>query len=406
MFGTPPLDANLCYQFHKYWDEPSPRSIQKYLDLRARLTAPIWLGETGENNPAWYAWCTGTMEEAGIGWCFWPFKRIGGGCVEAVQLPEAWRKTSAALGDPERRAGLPRDAAISGLDALAKAVALPACREDLAVVKALRGSYEDLSRIPGKVDAADYDRCTIRDKGNLGGAYRPGDADIYEADGGGFIVRGLAAGDTLDFDAEVLAADLMRPVLHGATGFFDVLVDGRVLPSEGGTVAAGRHVVTVRATKDGSALAAIELAAQPGRVEAEDFVPGQDVGYHDLDNENHGKSGVRKGEGVSVEDCDEGGCNIGWIEAGEWFTWRIEVPRAGTWDLVIRYSSQSGGGPFRLSLEGRTLADGILTPSTGWWQNWADLKVPGLVLPAGSHLLRLDAIKGGYNLNYFLFLPR
>ncbi|MEK7474060.1 MAG: cellulase family glycosylhydrolase [Candidatus Coatesbacteria bacterium] len=417
MFEGAALDSNLCYQFHKYWSETGPDTIGYLVDLRRKLDAPFWLGETGENSRKWYARCIGLMEEAGFGWCFWPWKRIGDGCIQRVDQPDAWRRTSEALGDPGKRKGLSRKEAVAGLTALAEALRLANCREDPETVRALRGEYPEVFRVPGRLDAAEYARCAVRQKGNAGGRHRAGDADIFK-EGEALVVRNLEAGDSLAWDVEALAADVMRPVLHGATGFLDVLVDGATLPPGGAGIAAGRHVVTVRATAARAvaasaetagaapaALAALELASRPGRIEAEDFLPGQDAGYHDLDNVNHGKSEVRKGEGVSVEECSEGGCNIGWIEAGEWFTWRIEVPRAGTYDLVIRYSSRSGGGPFRLSLEGRKLADGLMTPSTGWWQNWADLKVPGLALPAGSHLLRLDAVKGGYNLNYFLFLP-
>ena len=54
-----PFDNNLVYQFHYYcWDHPAAlKSIQKYLDYRARFNAPVWVGETGERDNAIY-WAT------------------------------------------------------------------------------------------------------------------------------------------------------------------------------------------------------------------------------------------------------------------------------------------------------------------------------------------------------------
>ena len=171
---------------------PSPRSIQRYLDLRTRYTVPLWLGETGENSSRWYAWCVRLMDEHDIGWCFWPWKRMGGGCVESVDEPAAWQRTAVALGDPARRADLPRADAVAGLRALADAGRLDRCREDTATVRALRGDYDQVDRMPGTLRAADYLRSSVRDPGNLDGAYRPG-AARPDADGDRPGVRRLPA---------------------------------------------------------------------------------------------------------------------------------------------------------------------------------------------------------------------
>ena len=85
--SNPPLDGNMCYHFHKYWDTNGPDSVRKYVDLREKMNAPIWLGETGENSHRWYARCVQTAGAAGIGWCFWPFKRLGNRCVQEVRPP-------------------------------------------------------------------------------------------------------------------------------------------------------------------------------------------------------------------------------------------------------------------------------------------------------------------------------
>ena len=75
VFG-PPFAPNLAYTFHKYWNETTDASIQPYLDFRARHDVPVWLGESGENDDAWIRACVELMERHGIGWCFWPYKKL------------------------------------------------------------------------------------------------------------------------------------------------------------------------------------------------------------------------------------------------------------------------------------------------------------------------------------------
>ena len=75
VFG-PPFDPQSIYTFHKYWMEPVRAAIQEYLDFRDRYNVPVWLGESGENNDQWIAKFRGVLEENGVGWCFWPYKKM------------------------------------------------------------------------------------------------------------------------------------------------------------------------------------------------------------------------------------------------------------------------------------------------------------------------------------------
>ena len=97
MFANKPFDENMIWQFHKYWDEVSPRSLNGYKDLRRRTGLPLWLGETGENSPRWFAWMVQLMEQEKLGWCFWPYKRLNAGTLRVVGPPESWLKTAAVM---------------------------------------------------------------------------------------------------------------------------------------------------------------------------------------------------------------------------------------------------------------------------------------------------------------------
>ncbi|MDW7680697.1 MAG: cellulase family glycosylhydrolase, partial [bacterium] len=73
---TPPFDVNMVYSFHKYWNENTQSSIQKYLTIRSQTNCPLWLGESGENSNTWFYGCVRLMERNNIGWNWWTHKKI------------------------------------------------------------------------------------------------------------------------------------------------------------------------------------------------------------------------------------------------------------------------------------------------------------------------------------------
>ena len=94
-FG-PPFAPNLAYSFHKYWNQTDDASIRQFLDFREKHDAPIWLGESGENDDAWVAECVKLMDKHGIGWTFWPYKKLDSprGIV-SVTPPPHWEEITA-----------------------------------------------------------------------------------------------------------------------------------------------------------------------------------------------------------------------------------------------------------------------------------------------------------------------
>ena len=64
----------------------------------------------------------------------------------------------------------------------------------------------------------------------------------------------------------------------------------------------------------------------PGSIQAEDFdIGGEGVAYHDTDAVNSG--GVYRSTGVDVQATGDsgGGYNVGWVKAGEWLTYTVNV---------------------------------------------------------------------------------
>ncbi len=73
----PAWDNNITLSFHKYWNNNTQGEISGVLKLREQYNVPIWLGESGENSNLWFADAIRLMENNGIGWAFWPLKKLG-----------------------------------------------------------------------------------------------------------------------------------------------------------------------------------------------------------------------------------------------------------------------------------------------------------------------------------------
>ena len=89
VFG-PPFAGNLGYSFHKYWSSTEQKEIQNYLDFRTQYRVPIWMGESGENTDVWIDQFRKLMENHGIGWSFWPYKKMDSsrGIASFARTPE------------------------------------------------------------------------------------------------------------------------------------------------------------------------------------------------------------------------------------------------------------------------------------------------------------------------------
>jgi aryl-phospho-beta-D-glucosidase BglC (GH1 family) len=90
VFG-PPFDGKLAYTFHRYWVDPGQAGIQEYLDFSRRYNVPLWMGESGENSNEWIHAFRSTLETNGIGWCFWPYKKMDSPrCIVSIPKPADW----------------------------------------------------------------------------------------------------------------------------------------------------------------------------------------------------------------------------------------------------------------------------------------------------------------------------
>lgn len=109
-------------------------------------------------------------------------------------------------------------------------------------------------------------------------------------------------------------------------------------------------------------------------------------------------------KGIQTEACDEGGSNVGYIEANDWIQYSVDVKEAGDYAVTIRIASEKGGGEIAIEAGDAQLGS-IEIPKTGSWQTWEDITLD-ITLEAGKQELKINAQKGGFNLKTFDFVAK
>lgn len=223
-------DGNSMLQFHKYWSSPDTESIQRFLDVRESLELPIYMGEGGENTIEWLYTAFRLYETHGIGWNFWPWKKIGTRTSPAsIVPPEGWEEiVSAAHG-----ATVDRERARNILDAVIAASALERCEWVPGIVPALMGerpirlpAWGFGFRGPGESSRVQCvePRAIMRPSDGVPIAFRSGagvDNPFEQTDGRDYaesevLVVELEAGDWLEYEARDVDTEHAVVVLDGS----------------------------------------------------------------------------------------------------------------------------------------------------------------------------------------------
>ena len=152
-------------------------------------------------------------------------------------------------------------------------------------------------------------------------------------------------------------------------------------------------------------------AAIPGSIIAANYDVfeggvGQGVTYSDNDAVNQGT--FRPEEGVDAATTAGEGNTVGWIEAGEWLEYTVDVANSGLYNVSIRFASGNtgGGGPFWFEKEdGTKISPDITVPFTdNNWSAYQTKTINNISLQAGKQIIRVKIGKGGFNLGKMTFI--
>ena len=108
--------------------------------------------------------------------------------------------------------------------------------------------------------------------------------------------------------------------------------------------------------------------------------------------------------GIQTETAQDtgGGENVGWLDAGDFVTYDINLPLndSNVYQISYRVASLNGGGSLQLSSNNQALGNTVSIPNTSGWQNWVTIN-QNVAVPAGTTKLTIQVSAGGWNLNWF-----
>jgi len=297
--------------------------------------------------------------------------------------------------------------------------------------------------VPGTIQAENFDEggsgvaYADTSVANQGGKYRTSDSVDIESTsdgGGGYDVGWMSPGEWLKYTVNVTTADTydmeFRLASAGGGGTFHLEIDGvnvtgpLSVPNTGGwqswttvkktgvNLNAGSQVWRFVADSAGGTGAFANLnyirvaapagsgsgpapfggspTALPGTLQVENFDEGvAGAAYADSTAGNSGAT--YRSTDVDIEKTSDtgGGYDVGWTGAGEWLRYTVSIETAGTYDMDFRVACAHVGGTFHLEVNGTDVTGPILVPNTGGWQAWRTVRVPNVVLSAGTQVWRL-----------------
>lgn len=169
----------------------------------------------------------------------------------------------------------------------------------------------------------------------------------------------------------------------------------------------------------------------PGTLYASDFDFGNSgVAYYDTTTSNltfgpwgsYNQGFAYRNDGVDIESASDtvgasNGYHVGYIEAGEWMKYSVQVQQAGAYRLQLRVASPqyndnwtnvAEGQLQLLSDTGTTLTASlpIVRTSLQGWNTWNTQEITDpVVLPSGQQTLKLSLPSGGFNFSWLKLEP-
>jgi hypothetical protein len=135
----------------------------------------------------------------------------------------------------------------------------------------------------------------------------------------------------------------------------------------------------------------------PGTIEAENYDRGgEGVAYHDTTRAN--KGGFYRKEGVDIWRT-KGGYYTGAYASGEWLAYTVNVAYSGKFKVNLRVATSKNNRQVRLRLDNKFITGPIRIPNTGSPNRWRTVSQT-VRLNKGKHVLRVDFVRGGLNLDW------
>ncbi|BFH63450.1 carbohydrate-binding protein [Paenibacillus azoreducens] len=297
-------------------------------------------------------------------------------------------------------------------------------------------SFDAYKPIPGSVGAAYYitggEGVAYHDTTaeNIGGALRGDSVDIRNNPKGGTAVGWNQTGEWFKYNVSIKETGIYNVQINTATtfnaakvrlwlddetdltGILDVPNTGdwnnwQPVIKRGIHLPEGEHTIKVEIVEGEFDFTSLDFSSfaihkpVPGIIEAEDYnLGGEGVGYHD---NTVGNSGERyRDDDVDIRAALDGDYAVTSNQAGEWLAYDVNIEEEGTYGLDLLTSAIEDGGKVKLLLDEKIdLTGEISIPNTGDWNNWSNVSLKNISLPAGKHTLKLITLQGGFDISRF-----
>ncbi len=123
--------------------------------------------------------------------------------------------------------------------------------------------------------------------------------------------------------------------------------------------------------------------------------------YNQTGSWNEG--GEWRNDAVDIGMAGDNEYYVGWTNNGEWLQYTVEADSAGLYDFSMRVAAVSAGGRMKLSVDGLTIHASLAVPNTSGYYNWRVIGPWPVTLTCGRHVVRVDFISGGFNLERLYF---
>lgn len=139
----------------------------------------------------------------------------------------------------------------------------------------------------------------------------------------------------------------------------------------------------------------------PGKIEAEHYdLGGQGIAFNELSDGNSGSSFRTDNVDIQATTDVGGGYNIGWVSAGEWLEYTVNVTTSGTYNFEVRVAAIAAGKSLHIEMNGVNVTGAINVPNTNGWQSWQSVTIPNIALSSGQKIMRVVMDATDLNLNY------
>ncbi len=103
--------------------------------------------------------------------------------------------------------------------------------------------------------------------------------------------------------------------------------------------------------------------------------------------------------GIQTENCSEGGLNVGWVDAGDWLDFKVNVTTAGEYTVNFRVAAEGFESKSVQLRKGFSVLGTVNFQATGGWQSWSTKSV-SVTLASGIQTLRVYFPSSGINVNW------